>query len=105
MSKFTINAEYHFPTNSMKGKGIHIQFENGVVASIQIGSGNYCTQIEDEMNGLYHSVSEDCEIACWNSSGKWITSEYDSSLRDDVKGRVNSEEIPAFLEWCKNYKF
>lgn len=105
MSKIKINTEYHFPTKTMKGKGIQFVFDNGVVASIQIGSGNYCTQIKEEMDETFHSVAETCEIACWNSSGKWITSEYDSSLCDDVKGHVSTEEIPAFLEWCKNYKF
>lgn len=84
-------------------RGIHIQFDNGMVASIQFGHYNYCEQLPNKSD-FVEVTAENCEIACFeNDTGKWHTKEYDPELCDDVKGYVSTEELPAFLEWCKNY--
>ena len=83
----------------MQGKGIHFTFENGVTASLQLGEYNYCNQLE--LDGLT-AHAENCEVAAWDKNGNWITRQYKDN-GDDVIGYVKPDEIPYFLQWCKNY--
>ena len=104
MSEFRLCYFKSIHVPNAGNRGIHIEFDNGMTASIQFSHYNYCDSQETE-DSIIPTKAKNCEIACYDKDGKWYTSEYDSELNDDVKGYVSTEEIPAFLEWCKNYKF
>ena len=106
-----------------EAKGFHIQFENGVVVSVQFGYGNYCanrdnlkyanenrTLVNKQGERFYQDTySPNAEVAIWDSldSGyKWITKEcpYISNKDDDVEGWITPDEIPEILTWAKNYR-
>lgn len=89
-----------------KPQGIHFHFENGMIASVQFGTPNYCHMLKEEIKDTVIASASSVEIACWKSgTGLEYLMEYDTSQTQNYKGWVSIEEIPKFLEWCKNYKF
>lgn len=89
-------------------KGMHFEFSNGNVISIQIGYGNYCENKENPQ--VYYGMqwdqikSKDAEIAIFDSSGRWYDFENNKFKEDnttDVKGYVPSDEVFEWIEKCR----
>jgi len=83
------------------GKGFHITFENGVTVSVQFGAGNYCST--NSKNIPYTELNtkcEDAEVAVWDNTGAWITSEYTNADYDDVIGYQTPEDVLKILNWA-----
>lgn len=105
------------------GKGFQMTFPNGVVASVQWGTQNYCEARDYSVDAFYAPVtaatktgkwnSETAEVAAWIAKGadfmrkdKWITKELypEQEMSDDVKGFLDTAEVLDFLNRCANYK-
>ena len=103
------------------GKGFTMQFPNGVVASVQWGTANYCERhscAPDAWNASQVACfttgkwdSEDAEVACWMGNAtdfmrkdKWLTREmFDEEMHDGVKGHLNVTEVMQFLNRCQSW--
>lgn len=78
-------------------RGFHLTFENGITISIQIGSGNYSDNYDEEIGFERDSKlvkSSTAEIAIWDASNKWF-------LFDDenqVKGWVSTQDVGEWIE-------
>lgn len=93
-------------------KGFQIQFENGVLASVQFGAGNYCEN-RSSMDFMCQNdaTSDDAEIAAiYKGEGEFkdefITQEVwpdRCSCYDDVVGWLSPEEVLEFLNKCKEF--
>lgn len=92
-----------------KPQGIHFHFENGMIASVQFGANHYCHHLKEDISDMVIASASSVEISCWkpgfDGPATDYLMEYDPTQTQDYKGWVSIEEIPAFLEWCKNYKF
>ncbi len=92
-----------------KPQGVHFHFDNGMIASVQFGAHHYCHHLKEEIKDIVIASASSVEIACWRQVSEQRSidylMEYDTSQTQDYKGWVSIEEIPKFLEWCKNYKF
>ena len=89
-----------------KPQGIHFHFENGMVASVQFGRGNSCHQLKEDIFDNILASASSVEIACYHKeTGFDYLKDYEPTATNDYLGYVSIEEIPKFLEWCKNYKF
>lgn len=93
-----------------KPQGIHFHFDNGMIASVQFGAHHYCHHLKEEIKDIVIASASSVEIACWCRPSLRARTidyliEYDTSQTQNYKGWVSIEEIPKFLEWCKNYKF
>lgn len=90
-------------------KGFHIRFENGVIASVQWGAGNYCDNHFPEDRDFSFSKdaeSNDAEVAAMDINGKFITKKVDPERcpeYDDVIGWLSPEDVLDFLNKCKAY--
>lgn len=88
-----------------QGKGFHITFDNGWTASVQWGTGNYCsnrnlnihytTELDKEVGA---TGSEDAEIAAWDKSGNWY-----NFGADEVKGYVTPNKVLMFLNMVAGF--
>ena len=87
------------------GKGFHMTFENGVTVSVQFGAGNYCDNHDADfpLDIPKSTVSSNAEIAIWDKSNKWITTEF-MDKGDDVLGWLTPEEVLKALNWASSYK-
>ena len=100
------------------GKGFTMQFPNGVVASVQWGTANYCERHSCALDAINSERktdkwdSMDAEVACWMGDAtdfmrkdKWLTREmHDEEMHGDVKGHLNVVEVMEFLNACQNWK-
>lgn len=97
----------HFRT--MRNKGFHLKFDNGVILSTQFGPYNYCgtypnnIDFHEKMDNKFDYESDDAEIGIFDKDRNWITKEYKND-GDDVLGFVSFDEWLKIIEWCKNYK-
>ena len=91
------------------GKGFAITCDNGVLVSVQFGTGNYCDAREagrSLMNGgnPYASAAvsnhqcENAEIAVIFADGKWHNWGY-----DDVVGYVAADEVARLIGYCQSW--
>jgi hypothetical protein len=100
--------------------GIHFQFDNGFIISIQYGWGNYCdNRNKDEVDGLividFETVnsgphkSSNAEIAIMHEdkdkrflkTNKLMPFGNDSALGDTVAGWIETEKIFNVIEWVR----
>jgi hypothetical protein len=83
-----------------QNKGFHLEFENGITISVQIGAGNYCDNYNEEF-GFEKSArkvsSSDAEIAIWDRENNWFV--FDGG--DTVKGRVTTSDLVEWIERSK----
>jgi hypothetical protein len=106
-----------------QGKGFSITFPNGVVASVQWGTMNYCERQDVRPNALRLPAetanqggswaSHDAEVMAWIATtdasgnvahGKTITREVVPDLDDDVAGHLGPDDVLGFLNRCAMYK-
>lgn len=106
-----IDAEEHKAFETTRNKGFRLKFPNGLVLSTQFGWGNYCGNYPngefpslDELKEKKDSASNDCEIAIFDSSGRFITEEYNPQGGDSVLGWVKMERWLEIVDWCRAYK-
>jgi len=97
--------------------GFTLTFDNGLVLSTRFGFMNYC---ENRNNETYRDaatlLSEDCEIAVWDSSSTsfevedssnrdWVTGwqrdVFNEEPYDDVRGHVSFSDWLKVVEWCE----
>lgn len=91
-------------------KGFQLTFENGIVASVQFGAGNYCenhTPMDFDFSFSKDAKSDDAEIAAFCASdGKFVTRDVWPERCDgwdDVVGWLSPEEVLEFLQKCKDF--
>lgn len=92
---------------STENKGFRITFENGVIASVQWGAGNYCdNHLPADMDFSFSksAQSDTAEVAAMDSQGNFITTSIVPDAMDDVLGYLSPEEVLEFLNQCKNYR-
>ena len=88
-------------------KGFHLTFDNGLTISVQIGHGNYCDNynlISDFYNLRVSQCdiqSKNAEVAIWDETGKWLTSNFIGD--DDVIGYLDVNQIVDLINKVKNY--
>ena len=95
-----------------QNKGFAITFENGLMASVQWGRGNYCDNhfnTELDFRGSISAESNNAEVAVIDSkTGDFV--DIDEFLPegcggdDVVAGWLTPEQIVDFLVKVKNYK-
>ena len=102
-----------------EGKGFQITFDNGILVSVQFGSGNYCENYFKhlEPNWFYGKErqeriwsSKDAEIAVWDTKkhDKWITADVCKlaglgNIYDDVIGNVETDKLIKILKVAKDW--
>lgn len=79
-------------------KGFRIQFENNWAASVQFGSGNYCTNRDSDWESpsktdLWHSSS--AETALINPAGEFV--EYDG---EEVQSYRTPAQVAALIAFA-----
>lgn len=82
-------------------KGFHVQFENGWTASVQWGTGNYCSnknlRVSPVPEGPQSSAT--AEIAAWRGErhkGEWYSfGKYDPSDPESLDRTVEGWQTPA----------
>lgn len=90
-------------------KGFQLTFENGIVASVQFGAGNYCenhTPMDFDFSFSKDAKSDDAEIAAFRASdGRFVTQHVwpERCFCDDVVGWLSPEEVLEFLQKCKDF--
>jgi hypothetical protein len=97
---------------TMKNKGFHITFNNGLTISVQFGAGNYCSNKEESYNFSMNQDAVDsstAEIAIWNDSGKWFAFNQDEKddefyYPDTVKGWVTPDEVGKIINKVRKAK-
>jgi len=77
-------------TRNPSGKGLHCEFKNGCVLSIQWNEMNYAVE------------GESVEVAAWEPSGNWIDLP-DSSGADTIVGWVPLKEVGKFMDIVRAY--
>lgn len=85
--------------NITRGKGFHMEFENGYVISVQWGSGNYC----DNKHLAWDAEVGPCktaEIAIWPKGGDLKEWEHG----DSVKGWCDAEEVAYWIYQASTWK-
>ena len=107
----------------MQGKGFSIKFPNGVVASVQWGTMNYCERQDARPNASRLSqetanqggswTSPNAEVMAWVevmdasgnvAHGPAITREVVPDCGDDVAGHLGPEDVLSFLNRCAMYQ-
>ena len=76
-----------------RNKGFHLAFSNGIILSVQFGTGNYCENrhLDSDKYRDKEMSSNNCEIGIWNKDGDWITKEcklcsgYDDVEVDEIE--------------------
>lgn len=102
-----------------EGKGFQITFDNGILVSVQFGSGNYCENYFKhlEPNWFYGKErqeriwsSKNAEVAVWdtNKHDKWITADVCKlagfgDICDDVIGNIETDDLIKILRVAKNW--
>lgn len=90
--------------NSTLNKGFNMTFANGITASVQWGTGNYCdNHFSKDFSFSKEASSDTAEVAAWNESGEWVTNKLCDTC-DDVVGYLSPDEVLQFLNSCANYK-
>lgn len=95
-----------------QNKGFGITFDNGLMASVQWGRGNYCdNHFNDELDfrGTISAESDNAEVAVIDSkTGDFVDIDKflpEGCCGDDVvAGWLTPEQIVDFLMNVKNYK-
>lgn len=88
-------------------KGFHMTFENGLVASVQWGAGNYCDNHDSMDFTCRNDMDSDTAEVAVIYKGKIINAnifaseEYSNSC-DDVIGWLTPENVVDFLCRVKN---
>ena len=92
-------------------KGFHIEFENGLSASVQWGRGNYCdNHFNDKLDfrGTIPAESNNAEVAVFGVSGEFLAIEQflpnGCSSDDTVAGWLTPDQIVDFLVNVKNVR-
>ena len=84
-------------TESFRGTGFHILFDNDYTVSVQWGPGSYCDNhwvSTFEKRAVW--TSETAEIALFSPSRKFVSCGDD----DDVRGWQTKEQVAAFIRWA-----
>ena len=91
-------------------KGFHITFENGLMASVQWGAGNYCDNHfpEDmDFSCSQDAISDTAEVAVIRDRHFLDIDQFlpeDCSSDGTVAGYLTPEQVVDFLMNVKNYK-
>lgn len=95
---------------STQNKGFHMTFKNGITASVQFGTLNYCgARSWDFAVNAYDAPmktedgcwdSETAEVAAWDKEGTWITKSILPDINDEVKGWLTTDDVLDFLNRC-----
>lgn len=89
---------------STLNKGFHMTFANGITASVQWGTGNYCdNHFAHDYSFTKEASSDTAEVAAWDENENWVTNKFRDTC-DDVDGWLSPEEVLQFLNDCANYK-
>jgi len=98
------------------GRGFQMKFPNGVIASVQWGTANYCDR--SSFNIYDYGIemktemweSPNAEVAAWldNDNGvrrNWVTRDLypDDDYNDDVIARLDVTAVMDFLNRCQNF--
>mgnify|MGYP000180484731 CR=1 FL=1 len=84
--------------NSTLNKGFNMTFANGITASVQWGTGNYCdNHFSKDFSFSKEASSNTAEVAAWVTNKLYDTC-------DDVAGYLSPDEVLRFLNNCANYK-
>lgn len=91
-------------------KGFHMSFENGLTASVQWGSGNYCdNHYIFSGYGKEDAQSNTAEVAVWRTGSHdfmnpniFVPEELQTW--DEVIGYMTPEQVVNFLAAVKNWK-
>ncbi len=78
-----------------QGKGLNITFENGWTASVQWGTGNYCSNHWKSVEG----PSSTAEVAAWKDKESHV---FADSLDSTVKGYLTADEVVDFLNMVRS---
>lgn len=90
--------------NSTSNKGFNMTFANGITASVQWGTGNYCDNyFSKDFSFSKEASSNTAEVAAWNENDEWVTNKF-CDICDDVAGYLSPDEVLQFLNSCANYK-
>jgi hypothetical protein len=84
-----------------------VQFENGMVISVQFGAGNYCDNYDMSFDVKTSAFSSNAEIAVFNeflNKDNWRTKEvwknvFNIDLCDDVAGRITADDFAKIVEY------
>lgn len=90
--------------NINNNRGVQFTFNNGLTISIQIGSGNYCTNRDNskhynEEESQKRTTCDNAEIAIWDKDNVWF-----NFGNDTVKGWVPTEEIGIWIDKVRRAK-
>lgn len=76
-----------------RGRGIHLNFSNGVTLSVQIGAGNYCDNYDEPFDSTDPlPPSTRAEVAAWVSGGTLV-----DIGNDTVAGYVPIDKVLLLL--------
>ena len=98
--------------------GFTLTFDNGLVLSTRFGFMNYCENkgTDPPPKSVGPLLSEDCEVAVWDSSATsfdvedspnrdWVTGwrrdVFNEEPYDDVRGHVSFSDWLKVVEWCE----
>ena len=82
-------------------RGIHMKFDNGLTISIQIGTGSYCSNKNQEAGSLQIVNScNNAEIAIWDKMGNWHV----FNDGDTVQGFVDVDKIGKIINKVRKAK-
>lgn len=82
--------------NSTLNKGFNMTFANGITASVQWGTGNYCdNHFSTDLSFSKEASSDTAEVAAWNESGEWVTNKFYDTC-DDVVGYLSQMKYCSF---------
>lgn len=86
------------------GRGFHIQFENGYVASVQFGGGNYCDNYGDYVSNPTSGErgSDDAEMAFWGPDSAWYFPKCLPSPGGSVYPRMSPAQLLLALNEIAN---
>jgi hypothetical protein len=102
-------------------KGFQMKFPNGVVASVQWGTANYCEQRSVAPEATHAEIkeatnsgiwgSDNAEVMAWLENGegvdlKDLTSQIlpDRKVSAEVLGFLDASEVLDFLNKCAEFK-
>ena len=78
--------------------GFQITFENGLTASVQWRSGNYCDNYSSPFTNAFQE-SNTAEVAVFDTAGEFVNMDYFYNGNNDgeVAGFLSPEDVAEFL--------
>lgn len=88
-------------------KGVHFEFQNGLIVSVQWGPGNYCDRKHDPWTSPAKEdkwASDTAEIAVWRAENGLGGMLPISSSGDTVAGYITADQVARVLACCAAFK-